>query len=523
MSSVVYARRGMVASAHPLATRIGVDILRKGGNAVDAAIAVNAALGFLEPMSCGPGGDLFAILWDPGSRRIVGLNASGRAPQSVRADKIAAQPDGTIPLRSPQAWTVPGAVDGWFELHGRFGRLPMKELLAPAIAAAEEGEPVPRVIAGMWGASFDVTADFAATFLPEGRAPRQGEIFRNPSLAKTYRALVEGGRAAFYEGEIAGAVAALSRSAGGFLERADLAAHRSDWVEPISTTYRDAAVWELPPPGQGLTTLQMLNLLESFDLKAMGRDSPDFWHVMVEAKKLAFEDRARYIGDAAVPVEALLSKEYASRRAGRIDLSRAARKVSPGLSPGETTVLCAGDESGMLIALIQSIYLGFGSGHAVAGFALQNRGAQFDLRPGRPNSIAPGKRPFHTIIPALVTRGGEPWIAFGVMGAEMQPQGQAQVLVNVFDFGMDLQQAGDAPRFRHDGSSEPTGTAMTDGGAVALEPEVPLAIRRELQRRGHRLEDAPPVAFGGYQAVARQADVFAGATERRKDGCALGY
>ncbi len=518
MRSVVHARRGMVASAHPLASRIGVDILARGGTAVDAAIAVNAALGFLEPMSCGPGGDLFAILWDAKSRRIHALNASGRSPRAARADRI---PGPFIPLRSPHSWTVPGAVDGWFELHGRFGRLPMKELLAPAIAAAEQGEPVPRVIAGMWETS--ETPGFAACFLPGGSAPREGEIFRNPALARTYRAIADGGRAAFYEGPVAEAIDAFSRAQGGSLSKADLALHRSEWVEPLSTTYRGVAAWELPPNGQGLTALQMLDLLECFDLGGMGRDSPDFWHVMIEAKKLAFADRARFIADGPVPVRELLSKEYARRRAARIDLSRAAREVPPGLGGSDTTILAAADSEGTMIALIQSIYIGFGSGYTVEGFALQSRGAQFDLAPGRPNSFAPGKRPFHTIIPALATRGGEPWIAFGVMGADMQPQGHAQVLVNLVDFGMDLQEAGDAPRFRHVGSSEPTGTIMQDGGMVALEAGVAEEVRRELIRRGHRVEEAPPSFFGGYQAVARNSGVLAGASESRKDGCAAGY
>jgi len=515
----------MVASAHPLATGVGIGILQRGGNAVDAAIAVNASLGVLEPMSCGIGGDLFAILWEAKSRRIFGLNASGRAPQSVRADRIAGAPDGTIPLHSPHSWTVPGAVDGWYELHRRFGRLPMQDLLAPAIHAAEEGEPVPRVIAGMWSPSFEVTAGFAATFLPGGRAPREGEIFRNRALAASYRAIAEGGRAAFYEGSIAGAIDALSREAGGFLSKADLAAHKSEWVEPLSTAYRGVTVCELPPNGQGITALQMLNLLECFDLRGMGRDSPDFWHAMVEAKKLAFADRARFIADADVPVEALLSKDHARRRAARIDMSRAAREVKASPGAGDTTLLAAADQEGTLIALIQSVYTGFGSGYAVAGFALQNRGAQFDLTPGRPNSLAPRKRPFHTIIPALVTRGAEPWMAFGVMGADMQPQGHAQVLVNLLDFGMDLQEAGDAPRFRHTGSSEPTGTAMKDGGVLALEAGVPLAVQRELVRRGHCVVEAPPSWFGGYQAVARDSltGVLSGASESRKDGCALGY
>jgi gamma-glutamyltranspeptidase / glutathione hydrolase len=534
--SVVYARHGMVASAHPLATRIGVDILERGGTAVDAAIAVNAALGFLEPVSCGVGGDLFAILWDPKTRKIHGLNGSGRAPLAARADLIAPEPNGTIPLFSPWSWTVPGAVDGWFALHGRFGRLRMNEILAPAIRAAEEGEPVPRVIADAWGRSeriFEDKPGFAATFLPGGRAPREGEIFRNPGLARTYRTIAEGGRDAFYRGPVAEGIDAFSRKVGGFLRQKDLAAHHSDWVEPISTSYRGVTLWELPPNGQGITALQMLNLLEGRDLKALGPASPDFWHLLVEAKKLAFEDRARFIADPAmaqVPLAGLLSKAYARERAKRIDLARAATEQPPGdprFGEGDTTILAVADGEGMMVALIQSNYTGFGSGYAVEGwgFGLQDRGAQFDLAPGRPNSLAPGKRPFHTIIPALVTRDGKPWIAFGLMGGDMQPQGHVQILVNLVDLGMNLQEAGDAPRFYHTDSSEPTGTRMKDGGRLALEPAVPRAVREELARRGHRLHEVSTGAFGGYQAVARDpaSGVLSGASESRKDGCAAGY
>lgn len=534
--SVVHARRGMVASAHPLATQIGVEILKKGGNAVDAAVAVNAALGFLEPVACGVGGDLFAIVWDPKTGKLHGLNGSGRAPRLARADAIPAEPDGTIPLHSPHAWTVPGAVDGWFTLHARFGRLPMKEVLAPAIRIAEEGAPVPQIIAGAWAigaARYREKPGFAETFLPGGRAPREGEVFRNPALARTYRALAEKGRDAFYRGEIAEALDAFSRKAGGFLRKDDLAAHRSEWVEPLSTSYRGVELWELPPNGQGVTALQLLNLVERLDPKVMSRESADFWHAMVEAKKLAFEDRARFIADPAfakVPVVGLLSKEYAAERAKLVDMARAARKVEPGnprFGHGDTTYLAVADGEGGMVSLIQSNYTGFGSGYALPGFGfgIHNRGGQFDLRPGRANSLEPGKRPFHTIIPAFVTRGGKPWIAFGVMGGDMQPQGHVQVLVNLLDFGMNLQEAGDAPRFYHTDSSEPDGTVMTTGGLLSLEPGISEEIRRDLAKRGHRFQEVSPLAFGGYQAVARDPEtgVLSGASESRKDGCALGY
>jgi gamma-glutamyltranspeptidase/glutathione hydrolase len=533
--SVVHARHGMVAAAHPLAVQIGVDVLQKGGSAVDAAIAVNAALGFLEPVSCGIGGDLFALVWDVRTGRLHGLNASGRAPRAARADKVPPDEDGTIPSRSPWAWTVPGAVDGWFELHGKFGRLPLADVLGPAIAAAREGEPVPQVIAGQWESGARILKDkpgFAATFLPAGRPPREGEIFRNPGLARAYEALVKGGRDAYYRGEIARAIVQMSQKTGGLFTLDDFAAHRSEWVEPLSTDYRGVRVFELPPNGQGITALMLLNILENFDLRAMGRDSADFWHTMVEAKKLAYEDRARFIADPAfhpTSVDWLLSKDYARERARQIDRARAAERIDAGHPPvasGDTTYLAVADGDGNMVSLIQSNYSGFGSGYTVDGwgFGLHNRGAQFSLKPGQPNTLQGGKRPFHTIIPAFAMKDGKPWLAFGLMGGDMQPQGHVQVLVNAIDFGMDLQEAGDAPRYYHTGSSEPTGTLMTTGGSLALESGVPAEVRRELVKRGHQVSDRVGL-FGGYQAVARDpaTGVLSGATESRKDGCAMGY
>jgi len=533
--SVVYARNGMVAAAHPQAVRIGVEILKQGGSAVDAAIAVNAALGFLEPTANGIGGDLFAIVWDAETGRLHGLNASGRAPASLTADKVPAEEDGTIPLYSPYAWSIPGTVDGWFTLHERFGKLPMKELLAPAIRAARDGEPVPEVIAAAWERSARVFRDkpgFASTFLPNGRAPRVGETFRNPDLARSLELIAEQGADAFYRGPIAEAIVAFSEKHGGFIGKEDLADHHSDWVAPVSTSYRGVELWELPPNGQGIAALQMLNILESFDLRGMGRDSVDFWHVMVEAKKLAFEDRARFYADPEfvdVPVERLISKEYGRERAQQIDMKRAARRVEAGhprLSEGDTTFLCTADAKGNMVSLIQSNYTGFGSGYVVEGwgFGIQDRGGLFNLDPESPNYLEPGKRPFHTIIPAFVTRDGKPWMAFGVMGGDMQPQGHVQVLVNLLDFGMNLQEAGDAARYYHGGSSEPTGTLMTTGGVLSLETGVSAQIRRDLAKRGHRIAETVG-RYGGYQAIARDPEtgVYAGATESRKDGCALGY
>lgn len=533
--SIVYARHGMVAAAHPLAVQIGVDVLKRGGSAVDAAIAVNAALGFLEPMSCGIGGDLFAIVWDAKTQRLYGLNASGRAPKALSADKVPAGPDGTIPASSPYAWSVPGAVDGWFELHQRFGRLPMADVLGPAIRSAREGEAVPQVIAGAWGRAEKYYRDkpgFAAVYLPGGRAPREGEVFKNAALARAYEALARDGRKAFYDGPIARDLVAFSQENAGFFAPEDLSGHRSEWVEPISTDYRGVRVFELPPNGQGLTALELLNMLETFDLRGMGRDSTAFWHTFVEAKKLAFEDRARFIADPAfakVPVEGLLSKAYARERAKLIDPRHAAQRIEPGqpaFGKGDTTYLSVADSEGNMVSLIQSNYDGFGSGYVLPewGFAIQDRGALFDLKPGRPNSLEPGKRPFHTIIPAFAMREGKPWLAFGLMGGDMQPQGHAQVIVNLVDFGMNLQEAGDAPRFYHTDSSEPTGTLMTSGGVLHLESGVPPEVRRELRRLGHDVSETLGT-YGGYQAVAWDPvqKVWAGASESRKDGCAIGY
>jgi gamma-glutamyltranspeptidase / glutathione hydrolase len=535
--SVVHARHGMVCAAQPLAVQAGVEVLREGGSAVDAAIAVNACLALMEPTSCGLGGDLFAIVWDPRAGKLVGLNASGRAPLALTIEKVPPEPDGTIPLYSPYAWTVPGCADGWFELHAKYGRLPMRRVLERAVRYAEEGFPLSPVIASDWtrgAARFKDMPGFAEVFMPGGQAPREGETFRNPALAKTLRLLGEKGRDAYYRGPIAAALVRYSQAHGGFFALEDFARHRSTWDEPISTDYRGWTVWELPPNGQGLAALQLLNLLENFDLKAMGRESADFWHVMTETKKLAFADRARYYADPAfaqVPVRALLSKDYAKRRAALVDLRHAALTDSAGdpvaLSRRETTYLCAADDSGMMVSLIQSNYTGFGSGYVVPelGFGLQDRGGLFSLHRGHANALEPGKRPFQTIIPAFVTKDGKPLLAFGLMGGDMQPQGHAQIIVNLLDFGMNLQEAGDAIRWHHTGSSEPTGTTMTDGGVLHIEDGLPQGVLDELKRRGHVLEPEPAGAYGGYQAIWRDpvTGLYAGATEKRKDGCAQGY
>jgi len=535
--SVVYGVHGMVCAAQPLAVEAGLEMLRQGGSAVDAAIATNACLGLMEPTSNGLGGDLFAIVWDPKTGKLAGLNASGRSPLALTADQVKPEADGTIPLYTPYSWTVPGACDGWFELHARYGRLPMSKVLEPAIRYAEEGFPLSPVIASDWERSTRVFKDkpgFAGVFMPGGRAPREGELFKNPALAKTLRLLAAKGRDAYYKGPIAEAIVRFSKANGGFFALEDFAKHHSTWDAPLSTSYRGYDVWELPPPGQGLAALELLNLLETFDLKKMGRESADYWHVMVEAKKLAFADRARYYADpafATTPVSELLSKDYARRRAALIDMKHASLTDAPGdvaaLNRRETTYLCTADERGMMVSLIQSNYTGFGSGYVVPelGFGLQDRGGLFSLHRGHPNYLEPGKRPFHTIIPAFVTRDGKPLMAFGLMGGDMQPQGHAQVIANLVDFGMNLQEAGDAIRFHHTGSTEPTGTLMTDGGVLHIEDGLPQPVLDELRRRGHVIRPEAVGAYGGYQAIWRDpgSGVYRGATEKRKDGCALGY
>ena len=535
--SVVMALHGMAATSHPLATQVAVDTLKRGGTAVDGAIAANAALGLMEPTGCGIGGDLFAIHWEAASGELTGLNASGRAPMGLSLDRLRSLCTGDgIPSYGPLSVSVPGAVDGWFELHGRFGRLPMGELLAPAIAYAEEGFPVTPVIAAVWAADAAVLGDypgFADVFLPDGRAPAAGEIFRNRRLAETYRRIATGGRNAFYRGKIAQGIHNCITGQGGYLSHEDLAAHRSEWVQPVSTTYRGHEVWELPPNGQGIAVLQMLNLFEEDDIGAMGWGSPAYLHRLIEAKKLAFEDRARFYADPAfaeVPVAELISRSYAQERRRLLDPDCASLGLPGGntgaLSRGDTVYLTVADEQGNMVSLIQSNFRGMGSGMTPAGlgFVLQDRGEAFSLDPAHANVYAPGKRPFHTIIPAFVTRDGEPWLSFGVMGADMQPQGQVQVLVNVIDFGMDIQTAGDAPRLRHDGSSDPRGGRMSDGGVVFLEEGFPAGTRAALELLGHRVEIGGE-GYGGYQGILRDGanGVYLGASESRKDGHAAGY
>jgi len=543
--SEVIGQEGMACTSQPLATQVAIDILKAGGSAVDAAIAANAMLGLTEPTGSGIGGDLFAIVWD--GNELTGLNASGRSPGRLTLEYFQKQGLKEIPPLGPLPVTVPGCVDGWFELHQRYGRLPMKKILAPAIRYAREGFPLSPVIAVGWKGGAQVLKDFpgfAEVYLPGGKTPRAGEIFRNPDLARTLAGIAGKGRKGFYEGRVAKRIADYIQRQGGFLNEQDLANHRSEWVTPVSTTYRGYEVWELPPNGQGIAVLQMLNLLEGYDLAAMGFGSAEYMHLFTETKKLAFEDRARYYADPSVvevPIQQLISKPYAKERGRLLDLEVAAPAYPEGNPdaalvragaealdrPGDTVYLTVADRDGMMVSLIQSNYRGFGSGMTPEGlgFCLQDRGQLFDLEPGRPNSYAPGKRPFHTIIPAFVTKEGKPILSFGVMGGDMQPQGHVQILVNLIDFGMSLQEAGDAPRMYHSGSSTPTGKRMTDGGTLNLEPGFPTETLTALAAMGHPLGEVPTAYYGGYQAIARDTanQVYLGASESRKDGQAIGY
>ena len=531
--SDVLATNGMAATSHPLATQVALDILKAGGSAIDAAIAANATLGLMEPTGCGIGGDLFAIVWDAKTEQLYGLNGSGRSPQNLTLDYFRKQGMDKIPAFGPLPVSVPGAVDGWFELHKKFGKLPMKTNLQPAIAYAREGFPVTELISYyITGSSrrFKEYPNFAEVYMPGGEAPAMGTIFKNPQLARTYERLAREGRDAFYKGEMAATMASFIQEQGGFLSTKDLADHRSEWIEPVGANYRGYDVWELPPNGQGIAALQILNILEQYDIASMGFGSADYIHTFVEAKKLAYEDRAKYYADPAfheLPIEALVSKEYARERKKLIDPARAARSYDAGAPDTDNTIyLTVADAEGNMISLIQSNFRGMGSGMVPPGlgFMLQDRGELFSLEEGHYNVYAPGKRPFHTIIPAFITKDGKPWVSFGVMGGGMQPQGHAQIVVNLIDFGMGLQEAGDAPRIQHVGSSQPTGSKMTDGGRVNLETGIDYEVIRELLRRRH-LVVYDLGGYGGYQAILRDPEtgVYHGASESRKDGQAAGF
>lgn len=533
--SEVYATHGMAATSQPLATQVAIDILKQGGSAVDAAIAANAMLGLVEPTGSGVGGDLFAIVWSAKDKRLYGLNASGRSPKSLSLEKLKSLGLDYLPPLGPLPVSVPGAVDGWFELHNKFGKLPMADNLAPAIDYARDGFPVSELIAYYLEGSGKKLAKFPGfkeTYMPNGKMPAVGEIFKNPALANTYEKIAKGGRDAFYKGDIAKSIDKYIKAQGGYLSYDDLASHTSEWIDPVSVNYRGYDVWELPPNGQGIAALQILKTMEPFDVAAMGFNSPEYVHLFVEAKKLAFADRAKFYADMAfnkVPVTELISQQYNDDRAKLIDLNKAAKSVdagNPALQHGDTVYLTTADKDGNMVSLIQSNYRGMGSGMTPPdlGFVLQDRGQMFDLTEGRFNTYAPGKRPFHTIIPAFVTKEGKPWLSFGVMGGATQPQMHAQIVMNLIDFKMNLQEAGDAPRILHMGSTEPTGEVMTDGGYVSLESGFPVETRRELIKKGHVLRDGLG-DFGGYQAIGFNAEtgVYRGASESRKDGYAAGY
>ncbi|RMF66333.1 MAG: gamma-glutamyltransferase [Calditrichaeota bacterium] len=533
--SEVIAQHGMAATSQPLATQAALDILKAGGNAIDAAIAADAMLGLVEPTGSGIGGDLFAIVWDAKTQKLYGLNASGRSPKSLTLEHFKKLGLKHIPSHGPLPVTVPGCVDGWFELHKKFGKLPMKQILAPAIRYAREGFPVSELIAYYWQLSVPILKKwpgFKETFMPGGRAPRKGEIFKNPRLANTLEKIANGGRDVFYKGEIARTIDAFMKRVGGFLSYEDLASHKSEWVEPLSTNYRGYDIWELPPNGQGIAALQMLNILEGYDIKGWGFGSKEYVHHFIEAKKLVFEDRAKFYADPAfneIPIKALISKEYAAQRRKLIDEHRAARRYdagNPALNAGDTIYLTTADKDGNMVSLIQSNYRGMGSGLSPdgLGFIFQDRGELFNLEEGQFNTYAPGKRPFHTIIPAFITKDGKPFMSFGVMGGATQPQAHVQIVINIVDFGMNIQEAGDAPRMLHQGSSQPTGEKMTDGGTVYLETGIPYETIRELVKMGHRV-GYNVGSYGGYQAIMYDAEnhVYYGASESRKDGQAAGY
>ena len=529
--SEVIGQHGMVATSHPLATQIGIDVLKKGGTAIDAAIAANIALGLMEPTGSGIGGDLFAIVWDAEEQKLFGLNASGPAPQSISLDYFKQQKLAKIPPFGPLPVTVPGAVDGWVKLHEKFGNQSFASLFEPTIDYARKGHPVTETIAYYLDRSkeiFKQYPNFSDVWMKDGETTGKGDIFKNPQLANTLEIIAEKGRAGFYEGEVAKTIADFIQAQGGFLTYEDLANFNSEWVEPVSTNYRGYDVWELPPNGQGMVALQILNILENFDVKKMGLFSSDYVHLFTEAKKLAFADRAKHYADpnfSKIPIEQLVSKSYAKERAALIDLAKAAQVDESGIpNGGDTIYLTAADQFGNMISLIQSNYRGMGSGMVPPGlgFMLQDRGELFSLEEDHANVIEGGKRPFHTIIPAFVTKDNKPYLSFGVMGGATQPQAHAQIIINLIDFGYNLQEAGDAPRLVHSGSSQPTDEIMLDGGSLSLETGFGTAIEEALKEKGHKLQYQKGI-FGGYQAIMIKDGVYFGASESRKDGQASGY
>ncbi|GMW00683.1 MAG: gamma-glutamyltransferase [Candidatus Hydrogenedentota bacterium] len=528
--STVVARHGMVCTSQPLASLAGIDTLRAGGSAVDAAIAANAMLGLTEPMSCGLGGDLFAIVWWEKEKKLYGLNASGRSPYAWSLEAAKSLNLESIPSQSPLAWSVPGCASGWAALAEKFGAIPFKDVLQPAITTARDGFPVSPIIARGWPfpTKFE---NLGKTYAPGGQHPRFGDIFQNPALANTLEILARDGAQAYYQGEIAEKLVRFSESVGGKFALKDFTDHTATWVEPVSTSYRGYDVWEIPPNGQGIAVLQILNLLEHFDIGSLTPNSAEHLHLFIEAKKLAYEDRAIYYADpekADVPVDWLISKDYGKERVQLINPNKASMSVKPGAMDGstDTIYLATADRHGNMVSFIQSIYSGWGSHFAPEdlGFAIQNRGSAFTLNADHRNRLEPHKRPFHTIIPGFLTREGKAVMPFGVMGGDFQPQGHSQVLMNMIDFGYSVQQAGDQPRIEHAGSSDPDGSRMEGAGIVACERHIGDDVKEKLAALGHTLKPGFQ-EFGGYQAVWREDDPlrYFGGSDPRKDGCAIGY
>ncbi|MBV9961412.1 MAG: gamma-glutamyltransferase [Parafilimonas sp.] len=534
--SEVIAQHAMVCTSHPLSTQVAIDVLKHGGNAIDAAIAANAVLGVVEPEMNGIGGDLFAIVYDAKTKKLYGLNASGHSPYSLTLDEFKKKGLISVPTYGVLPVSVPGCVDGWFALHDKFGKMSMQQILAPAIDYARNGFPVADELAYEFKITQQTVSNdqnFINTYYIDGKPPQRGNIFKNVQLANTLNKIAVGGRDAFYKGDIAKAIDAYMKKNHGYLSYKDLADDAPTWVDPVSTTYRGYRVWELPPNGQGITVLEMLNILEGFDFSKIDFGSAEHVHLFVEAKKLAYEDRAKYYADpgfAKIPVDELILKKYADERRKLINLTNASTNFSSGdslLTNGETVYLTVADSAGNMISLIQSNYLAFGSGIVPdsLGFVLQNRGRLFNLAEGFNNTYAPHKRPFHTIIPAFVTKDDKPYMSFGVMGGAFQPQGQVEVLMNMIDFGMNEQEAGDAPRIDHQGSSDPIGIKSEGVGTIYLESGFSFETIRTLLQWGHKVAYQLPGNFGGYQCIRYDAEhkVYYGASDARKDGMAAGY
>ena len=529
--SEVIATNGMAATSHPLATQTAISILKNGGNAIDAAIAANAVLGLVEPTGCGIGGDLFAIIWSADEKKLFGLNSSGPAPKNISINKLKQKGLEKIPPYGPLPVTVPGAVAGWVSIHKKFGLLEFNKLFNDAINYAENGFPVTELVSYYLERSSEIFAaypNFKDVWMPNGKTPKKGEIFINKNLAENYKEIANTYGKSFYSGKIAENIVNTVNAQGGFFSMSDLNSFEPEWINPVSINYRGYDVWELPPNGQGIAALQILNILERFDIESMGFGTSDYIHLFTEAKKVVYEDRAKYYADtnfSDIPVEKLISKEYAKERSKLINLKKSSKSFNPGnLENGDTIYLTVADSFGNMISLIQSNYRGMGSGVVPdnTGFMLQDRGEMFSLDPSHMNSLMPGKRPFHTIIPAFVTKNDKPFISFGLMGGAMQPQGHAQIIVNLVDFKMNLQEAGDAPRIRHVGSSQPTGEKMLDGGYLSLEKSFDKNEISKLKKMGHKFQ-YDLGGFGGYQAIMIKDGVYYGASESRKDGHASGY